>query len=182
MNKQDWITLFNSMHPGFFEREYIRAQPEDAVFSEMILPLGEFDGSRYEKALDGVSFGFFEGSPDELKRAIAKVEEDWVEFFDENSRVFCGYANGELACFCNIEDMGEHTVGGRTVKVGGPGCVGTLPEYRDRGIGLTMVKLATQIFKDEGCDLSYIHFTYVDRWYAKLGYRTVLKWTRNGFI
>lgn len=182
MNRQEMITLFNSMHPNFFEREYIRALPEGEIFSEMLLPLAEFDGSGYERKADGVSFGFYEGDPDALKRAVAAVDEDWAQYFNDSSRTFCGYVNGKLASFCNIDDMGEHFVGGRTVRVGGPGCVGTLPEYRNMGIGLTMVKIATQIFKDRGYDISYIHFTAVDRWYAKLGYKTVLQWTRNGVI
>lgn len=49
--------LFNGMHPGFFERENIRALPEGEIFSEMILPLGEFDGSKYDRDLDGGVFG-----------------------------------------------------------------------------------------------------------------------------
>lgn len=60
------------------------------------------------------------------------------------------------------------------------GCVGTLPEYRDRGIGLTMVKHVTGILREEGYDYSYIHYTYLAPWYEKLGYKTVIKWGRNG--
>ncbi len=183
MNRQDYISLFNSMHPNFFEQQHIRALPEGEIFSEMILLLGEFDGSIYNKPLDStVSFGFFDGTLAELRNIVEKVEEDWPQFFDENSRTYCGYINGKIASFCNIDDMGEYNVNGRVLRVGGPGCVGTLPEYRDKGIGLTMVKHATRILKDEGFDLGYIHYTYVDKWYGKLGYKTVLQWGKDGFI
>ncbi len=68
------------------------------------------------------------------------------------------------------------------MKVGGPGCVGTLPEYRNKGIGLIMVKHVTQILKEEGYDYSYIHFTGVAPWYEKLGYKTTIRWTKNGVV
>ena len=38
------------------------------------------------------------------------------------------------------------------------------------------------ILRQEGYDISYIHYTGVAPWYAKLGYRTFLRWTRNGFL
>ena len=106
----------------------------------------------------------------------------WLPLFNEKSRVYCGFIDGRIASFCMIENMGEHMLDGRTVKIGGPGCVGTVPEYRKRGIGLMMVKNVTQILKEEGYDFSYIHYTGVAPWYQKLGYRTVLKWNKNGMI
>jgi hypothetical protein len=45
-----------------------------------------------------------------------------------------------------------------------------------------MVKGVTQILKEEGYDLSYIHYTGVAPWYHKLGYRTVLKWNKSGVL
>ncbi len=64
----------------------------------------------------------------------------------------------------------------------GPGCVGTLPQYRKQGIGLEMVRRATLLLKAEGFDLSWIHYTHLERWYGKLGYKTVLRWNREGLI
>lgn len=183
MNRQEGILLFNSMHPDFFEQEYIRALPEGAVFDEMILPLGNFDADKYEKHFDSaVSFGFYNGSLDVIRKIVKKVDPDWVQYFNGTERIYCGYVNGEPVSFCLIGDMGAYDIGGRVFKIGGPGCVGTLPEYRDRGIGLTMVGHVTRILKEEGYDLSYIHFTYVARWYGKLGYKTVLQWNRDGFV
>lgn len=181
MNKQEAVALFNSMHPDFFKRADIRVMPEGAVFEEMLLNLREFD-SREGNAPEGVSFGFFEGDIGELRKAVAKVIPEWTEFFGEGDRVFCGFAGGEIASFCLVDDMGTHSVNGAALKIGGPGCVGTVPEFRGRGIGLEMVRLATQLLKDEGYDYSYIHYTAVAPWYAKLGYATILKWGRDGII
>ena len=182
MKKQTAIALFHSMHPGFFERDYIRSISEDSwTFDEMMLRLDEFEPNRYEKELDAsVTFGFYEGSRAELLKTVEQVDAGWVEFFGESDRVFCGYLNEKAVSFCIVEDMGTHKLNGQILKIGGPGCVGTLPEYRDRGIGLMMVKKATQILKDEGYNYSYIHYTHIAQWYAKLGYETILQWTKNG--
>lgn len=183
MEKQEAITLFHSMHPHFFESESIKSLSEDWIFDEMILRLEKFDTHKYEKTLDlSVTFGFFEGNRAELLKAVEQVDPDWTAYFGEEDRVFCGCLDGKVASFCIVDDMGSYEINGQKLKIGGPGCVGTLLEYRDRGIGLTMVKKATQILKDEGYDYSYIHYTYVAQWYAKLGYETVLQWTKNGIL
>ncbi len=181
MNKQECILLFNYLYPDFFESESVRALPEEYVFDEMILSLNEFDSSKYNKQFDNsVSFGFYNGGMDELRKKVEKVEQHWTPFFNENDRIFCGYVNGKVASFCLVDNMGIYEINGHKLKIGGAGCVGTLPEYRDKGIGLTMVKYVTQILKEEGYDYSYIHYTYLAPWYEKLGYKTVIQWNRNG--
>ena len=183
MNKQDFIFLFNSIYPDHFEKEVIRNLREGAVFDEMVLALNEFDIYKYDKKLDaGVTFGFYDGDLDELKEEVEKVNRRWVKFFDGNQRIYCGYIDGKVASFCILEDMGRYNTDGSEVKIGGPGCVGTIPEYRDRGIGLTMVKHATQILKEEGYDHSYIHFTTIAPWYEKIGYKTSIRWDKNGIL
>lgn len=175
--------LFNSMHPDFFKQEYLKTFSEDEVFDEMILPLSEFDRQLYKKAFPSkVSFGFFKGDIAILKNTVAQVEEDWVQYFNENTRVYCGFIEGKIASFCIVDNMGTHQLNGQTIKVAGPGCVGTVPEYRNQGLGLTMVKKVTELLKQEGYDLSYIHYTGVASWYAKLGYKTVLQWNKKGVI
>ena len=174
--------LFLDMHPGFFEQDYVRRVPENEPASEMLLSLKDFDDGCYTKALgENVSFGSYDGSIEELKKDVAKVVPHWTEFFTKNSRVFCGFVEGRVASFCIIEDFGRHMLDGKEQHIGGPGCVGTLPEFRDRGIGLSMVREATKILKNEAYDLSYIHYTYETAWYAKLGYKTIVRWSGKGF-
>ena len=180
-DRKDYEALFHEMHPGFFEKENIRTMNEEWTYEEMILRLDEFDPEAYRKTFDGsVSFGLYTGGPGELHTAVEKVIPQWVPLYNGESRVYCGFIDGRIASFCMIEDMGEHMLGGQPVKIGGPGCVGTVPEYRNRGVALMMVKNVTQILKDEGYDISYIHYTGVAPWYSKLGYRTILKWNRHG--
>ena len=99
-------------------------------------------------------------------------------FFGEDQRFYCAFDGDNIASFCIVEDMGIHC----GLQVGGPGCVGTLPEYRRKGIGLEMVRRATVSLLDEGYDLFWIHYTSKERWYSKLGYTTVLRWNNKGFI
>ena len=180
---RDYVSLFHEMHPGFFDRDYIRAIPEDEIFKEMILDLKSFDPHCYEKHFGPeVSFGYYEGEPDELYKAVARVEPDWVRYYNNRHRVYCGFFEGRIASFCMAEDMGIHRVGSKKERIGGPGCVGTLPEFRRRGIGLTMVRNVTAELAKEGYDYSYIHYTAVDPWYAGLGYKTILKWNSKGII
>lgn len=175
----DGIGLFSSMYPDFFGS--VKNLPEDAVYEEMLLPLRGRNFTYKNDFGEDISFGFYKGEADALIEAVEKVDKDWVQFFD-GGRVYCGCCCGKLASFCLVDDMGEHNVNGRTLKVGGPGCVGTVPEFRRKGIGLAMVARVTEILADEGFDVGYIHYTAVADWYAKLGYRTFAKWGKNGFI
>jgi len=175
----DGAALLEAVHPGFFEQASIRALPEDSLWEEMALDLRNFDPEVLTIPVpEGVRFGFYEGDMDALRVLVGRVSEDWPQFFADDSRVYCGFDGDEVASFCLLDDMGRFG----KLTVAGPGCVGTLPEYRRRGIGLKMVQNATAILKDEGYDLSYIHYTGVGRWYEKLGYRTTLRWSRDGVV
>lgn len=185
MTKQEGKILFEDMHPGFFEKEDIKKMPEKWVCDELIMKLDEFDESKYSKKLaDNVTFGIYEGDLEELKSYVRRVVEYWADIYEncKNEKFYCGYVDGKIASFCIIENMGEHTVNGQTYKIGGPGCVGTLPEYRNMGIGLTMIMNATKILKDEGYDYSYIHFTGEAKWYQKAGYEPLVQWNKHGII
>ena len=183
LSAEQWAAIFNEIHPGFFDRDYVKRVADDEPASEMFMGLENMDACNYEKSFpENITFGYYEGDMEELKDAVEKVIPHWIPLFTENSRVYCGYVDGKIASFCMIEDFGEHIIYGRKCRIGGPGCVGTLPEYRDRGIGLTMVRNVTGILKDELYDYSYIHYTYETAWYAKLGYRTVLRWNGKGFV
>lgn len=183
MDRQTSLDLFTQLHPHFFDDASISQLPEGDVWDEMILALDTFDPHRYVRELDGrVSFGLYDGATETLREAVAKVEEDWVQYFGAKQRIYCGYVDGKIASFCIMDNIGKASVNGRTVNMCGPGCVGTLPEYRRLGIGLTMVKHVTQMFRDEGFDYSYIHFTGVAPWYRKLGYETILQWNKHGIL
>lgn len=183
MTRQEGVLLFNSMHPNFFEEDDTKNLPDEWIFDEMVLSLDEFDPCKYDRTLDdGISFGYYQGDLSEIKKAVEKVDSNWSQYFNESQRIYCGYADGKIASFCTIADLGVHKLNGREVRIGGPGCVGTIPEYRDKGIGLTMVKHVTRILKEEGYDYSYIHYTSEALWYEKLGYKTSIRWNGKGIL
>ena len=182
MERSSAIALFEQMHPGFFDKPYIRSIPKEHVYEEMTLDLGEFSAGEALPCA-GIEFGFF-GNRDlsALRRSVEEVDAGWVQYFDKPDDVYCAFDGDKVVSFCLLDDMGEHEFGGRRVRVAGPGCVGTIPAYRRRGIGLEMVRRGTLILKERGYDLSYIHYTGVGHWYAKLGYETLLKWNADGVI
>lgn len=183
MTRQDYELLFNSIYPDFFEHDYIKSFADGKTCDEMIMELKDFDETKYVRQLpENVTFGYYEGDLEILKEAVNKVDEGWLPYYDGKMRAYCGFIDGKIASFCLLEEMGTYTIGGKTIKVAGPGCVGTIPELRNGGIGLTMVKNATRILKEEGFDYSFIHYTGVAPWYAKLGYKTILTWSNHGFV
>lgn len=89
MDRQDYILLFNCLHPDFFAKENFRDMPEEFIFDEMILSLKEFDINKYDKNLDNnISFGFYDGNLDELKKVVEKVNQHWVPFYDGKQRIY----------------------------------------------------------------------------------------------
>ena len=177
--RMNYGRLFESIQPGFFNKAGIKSLPENLVFSELVL---ELQKDVLKPAPFGcpesISFGEYHGDIEKLKRAVALVDEDWVQYYHEQSRAFCAFDGDAVVSFCILCDWGRHD----GVRIGGPGCVGTVPEYRKKGIGLEMVRRATDILKEEGFDLSWIHYTHVGPWYERLGYRTVLQWNCRGII
>ena len=175
----DYRELFSEMHPGFFEKPYIREMPEENRFTELVMDLRtERPAVPEYRPPEGITFGKYSGDIAKLREAVAQVEEDWVQYFGEETPVYCAFDGEKIAAFCILSDWGVH--GG--LRIGGPGCVGTVPAYRGKGIGLEMVRLATEQQREEGFSLSWIHYTHLEKWYSRLGYRTVLRWNRTGFI
>lgn len=175
----DYKELFNEMHPGFFANSYVAGMPEVYIFTELVMDLRK---ERPEvpayRPPEGITFSRYSGDIGPLREAVAQVDDDWVQYFGEETPVYCAFDGGKIAAFCILSDWGVH----EGLRIGGPGCVGTVPAYRGKGIGLEIVRLATELQREEGFGLSWIHYTHLEKWYSRLGYRTVLKWNRNGFI
>ncbi len=175
----DGQDLFNTVHPGFFEKAYIRALPVEEVYEEQILDLHTFSpASLVISCPDHIVFGVYKGDMDVLHAAVRSVVPDWVSNYTTDQEIYCAFDGERIVSFCLLDDFGAY----KGLRIGAPGCVGTIPEYRKRGIGLKMVQNATAIFKARGYDISYIHHTGVGRWYTRLGYKTILAWNSQGII
>ena len=173
----NYTELFNIMFPGFFQEESIHSMPMDWVFTELTMDLhGDMPKVTMPHFRNGITFGEFHGDLTVLRDAVARVDEDWVQYFTQDCRYYCAFHCKKIVAFCSLADFGRI----QGLHVGGPACVGTIPEYRGQGIGLEMVRLATETLKRDGFDLSWIHYTHLAHWYMKLGYQPVLRWNSGG--
>lgn len=178
----DYKDLYLSLYPNFFNQDYVKKLPPEENFDELIFELKDFSEKNVEISVsENIKFDFWKKAFTDktLQEAIESVDKEWVQFFNEKvkDRIFCAFDGNKIASFCIIDSFGQY----KGLKVGGPGCVGTLPSYRKKGIGLKLVQKATQILKNEGYDLSFIHWTKVAPWYQKLGYKLILNWNSQGF-
>lgn len=175
----DYKAIFMGMLPGFFDKPGIRNLPETAIATELVMDLHTEETLMIPVECPAhITFGEYHGDLAPLRAAVAEVEKAWVDYFTADNRVFCAFDGDRIIAFCIVDEMG--TVQG--LRIGGPGCVGTLPAYRKQGIGLEMVRRATLLMKELGVDLGWIHYTCLVSWYSKLGYRPVLRWNCKGFL
>lgn len=169
--------LFDNMHPGFFNETGIKNMSEKQIFAELVMDLRRTTPVQVPYSFgDNIEFREYRGDIGEIKEAVGRVDEEWIRYFCETGRFFCAYDRSSIVSFCILEDWGIQDA----LHIGGPGCVGTIPEYRGKGIGLEMVRRATNVLKKDGFDISWIHYTALWQWYEKLGYQTVLKWNSKG--
>lgn len=175
----NYADMFHKLHPGYFERDDIRSLPPEDVFDEQILDLHGFSPDAVKVDCPAhITFGMYEGELAALHEAVRAVDEDWVKYFNEGAPVYCAFDGDKAVSFCLLDEFGQY----EGLRIGAPGCVGTIPAYRKQGIGLKMIQNATAVLKDAGFDLSYIHYTHVGRWYARLGYQTVVRWNAKGLL
>ncbi len=149
---------------------------ENGTYAEMSMDLEKYE-HREMPMPENIRFGYFDGAVEQLRAAIAAVDEEWVQYFQAEDRVFCGFDGERIAAFCIVKEDAECLLSDGVLKIGSIGCVGTVPEYRRQGIGLYMVALATQYLKERGCQKGYIHYTHLDHWYSRLGYRTFARFS-----
>ncbi len=159
---------------GFFERFGYNLK---GTFAEMTGDTAALVQPEHEPK-GNVRFEFRAADTD-IINAVREVEDDWAQYFGEGE-IFCGVCGDEIASFCIVEEDVTCLLSGDGARVGSIGCVGTVPKFRRRGIGLKMVSLAAEELKKRGCDKIFIHYTHVYDWYAKLGFRPFLKLKMGG--
>lgn len=147
----------------------------DGVFAEMSMDVADY--TEKTSPIERVTYGFYAGDRQKLRELVATVDTDWCQYFGDDTPVFCGYIDGQVASFCIVDIDADCIISAPGIKIGSIGCVGTVPEYRGRGIGLRMVDLATLLVKNENCHKGYISYTHIENWYAKLGYQTFARFS-----
>lgn len=157
---------------GFFEKQgYIT----DGGCDEMLLELKDFSKDSYLlHGHDVAEYGWYDGTIEDIQRAVAHVDENWVQYFTNPENIYVAQVDGKIASFCLVDINCQNYLTDKYGKVGMPGCVGTVPEFRNKGIALEMIANVTEHLKLQGMNISFIYFTGVAEWYKKIGYRTFL--------
>ena len=175
----DYSDMFRTLHPDYFERESIRSLPPEEVFEEQLLDLHTFDPNAVKVPCPAnITFGLYQGSFEDILPIVEAIDDSWLEFFHPEMELYCAYDNDRVVGLCVLEDFGEYA--GHTIA--GPGCIGTLAEYRRQGIGLSLVQKSTAILKERSYDLGYIHYTSFAKLFGRVGYKTVLRWNAGGIV
>ncbi len=167
---------WSDMHSRFFESKGYAAC--DGCI-EMKMSLKDFDSGSLDipPCPGDVSFGYIgREDSDSLYTAVNAVDPAWIKYFTFDSPVFAAKRGGRIVGFCIVDENADTIISSGSNNVGMIGCVGVVPEERRKGIGLAMAAAATRELKNDGCDDAFIHYTYLDWWYGKLGYKTFLRY------
>lgn len=142
---------------------------------EMLLNLEDFQFDKLSlHGSDIAEYGWFNGDLEEIRSAVSSVKENWTQYYNNPGNIYVAKVNGEIASFCLVDTNCQNYLTDKYCKVGMPGCVGTVPKFRNKGIGLEMVARVTEYLKTQGMKVSFIYYTTVAEWYEKIGYRTFL--------
>lgn len=156
----------------FFEKAGYR---QAGGCDEMLLHLKDFCREKYKlHGSDIAQYGWYEGSIEELHAAVASVDESWVQYFTDPKKIYAARVGDQIASFCIVDKDCNNYLTDAYGRIGMPGCVGTVPAYRNKGIALEMIANVTEYLKEQELDVSFIYFTGVADWYKKIGYQTFL--------
>ena len=121
MKREEAMGLFERMHPGFFEKPYIKAIAKGNVYEEMTLALADFSGDALTIAVpQGITFGMYEADDlTALQESVALVDGGWVQYFDKKDNVFCAFDGDKVVSFCLLDDMGTHELCAKATRIAG---------------------------------------------------------------
>ncbi len=163
------VPLENKGAREFFEKHGYNS---DFVSVNMNLDTEKFDINSLDIPVpENVTYRYArESEHDKVIEAVKKVVPDWVQYYENTEdKILIALCDGEIAAFELINEYGGIFTKGN-IKHGCIGCVGTVPQFRNRGIGLYMTAVGADLLKTEGCDS--IQLLYVERvkWYGKIGF------------
>ncbi len=163
---------WNDMRCFFFENRGYTAS--DGCI-EMKMSLSDFSESSVPGYPSDVTFRYCgKDKLQELLGAVNEVDSEWLVYFKPESNIFTAEQNGKIVGFCIADTDVDSIISTSGKNIGMIGCVGVIPEARRKGIGLAMVSKAMSDLRSKGCDEVFIHYTHLDWWYGRLGFKTFL--------
>ena len=100
---------------------------DDGPFAEMGMSLEGY--TEKTEPIEGVTYDFYTGPVEKIQAVVEQVDDTWIQYFREDTPIFCAYLEGELVSFCIV----------------GPNdlCPMALPGVRVGSIGLLENEMAT---------------------------------------
>lgn len=106
-------------------------------------------------------------------RAVEAADSKWVGIFEACAEpILLAELGGRAAGFEILDPEGGYFVSPGE-RVGSIGCVGVVPDMRQRGIGLAIVAEGARWLKEHKADKVELRYTWLEDWYGRLGFRTV---------
>ncbi|MHB8129557.1 MAG: GNAT family N-acetyltransferase [Mobilitalea sp.] len=164
---------WNQRHNYFFEKCGYTA---DNGCLEMVMSIKNYclDNVNTLLNLPNITFKYWnKEDKSDLLFAVTEVDEDWVKYYEYDIPIYVAMEQGKCVGFTILSYNDITLCSNGHNNVGKVGCVGVIPSKRNCGIGIALVAYATNELKKNGCDESYIHYTYLDKWYGKLGYKPI---------
>lgn len=157
---------------GFFKKHGYKASWSSI---DMILKLSDFFVDKLDIPKVNGSLTFRYTTDMDMKlllEAVNSVNPSWCRYFgDTKEAVLIAEYEGELAGFVLLSDIKMPFSENFTGTVGGIGCLGVIPNKRNKGIGMQLAAKATEALKERSLDYSYLGYTWLEEWYSKLGYK-----------
>ena len=161
---------------GFFDK---RGYEKSHITYNMDIDTADFDrGALTIPKPENVTYRFAaEEDKEALLSAVEQVVPEWVGLYrGYEGEVLLAVCEGEIAAFEMLDGKGGF-FSASAKKHGSIGCVGTVPKFRRRGIGLDMTAQSVEILKNRGCDRVQLLYLVFDKWYGKLGFKiTSTQW------
>ena len=105
--KLNFSKMFMDMHPGFFEKEYIKNIGDGREYKELILWASDIEKTNIPiEVPDNITFGMYEGDFEAFLSEVRRVDTGWAEIYKPGDRIYCGFDGEKIASFCMLEDMG----------------------------------------------------------------------------
>jgi len=97
---------------------------------------------------------------------------NWVKYFEDtqNNNVLISRLESKIVGSVILLESKGFIWSKLLDESGGFGALGVSEEQRGKGIGLALAARATEILKERGNKNSFLGWTYLDKWYGKLGY------------
>ena len=159
---------------NFFKKNGLK---EDETNLDMVGNLGNYQTPK-EVSENVSSLNLqFEILKEEDRKDLIEFEKlsfpNWIKFFEDTPKDKVYLVKLDNKIFGSVILIGsDGFVWSKLLdNPGGFGALGVANEYRGKGIGLAFAAKATEVLKERGIKNSFLGWTYLDKWYGKLGYK-----------